>query len=82
MAECQVHEIAALPFDLDGACSYKLNYYDAPMRSTQDGRPWGKWVTSSRAGFDGYEEQHHALELMNVITQGDHFCIRMTSPTR
>jgi len=53
-AECQINEVAALPFDIDGACCYKLNYdNNAPMRSSQDGRPWGKWVTSSRVEFDG-----------------------------
>ncbi|XP_031574294.1 uncharacterized protein LOC116308074 [Actinia tenebrosa] len=47
-------EVEVLPFDIDGTCSYRMKYdKDALMKSSQDGRPWKKWVSSSRAGFNG-----------------------------
>ena len=54
--DCPRIRVDKLPYDIDGLCVFTLSY-DAnercKMKSTQDGRTWNTWSSSSRNGFRG-----------------------------
>ncbi|CAC5406537.1 unnamed protein product [Mytilus coruscus] len=51
---CTLEHVAALPADIDGLVKYITTCdINDMMKCTKDGRPWGRWVTSSRIGFNG-----------------------------
>ena len=49
-----IRKTDCLPPDIDGLAAYELPFEkDDPMASSKDGRKWQRFMTSSRANFDG-----------------------------
>ncbi len=56
------------PYNIDGYCSYTIQYDSRRrMRSSQDGRPWKAWVTSSKKAFAGVRRR--------ACCKGSYHCI-------
>ena len=49
-----------IPYDVDGLRKFKIPCdLEEMMNVSRDGRPWKKWVTSGRKGFDGRRRIAH-----------------------
>ena len=52
--DCQAEVCDSLPLDINGLRIYEINCSEKDMmKVSKDGRPWGKWKTSSRKGLIG-----------------------------
>ena len=70
---CQVQQVGALPYDIDGLCVYKLPYQsEAIMKSSVDGRPWARWKCSSRKKLNGIRRVAEC--------SGTYECVNVTCP--
>lgn len=50
----EVESINEFPYDVDGPRKFNMKCSkDDMMKRTKDGRPWAKWITSSRRDFRG-----------------------------
>ena len=44
-------EQSTIPYDVNDLCKFRIQCNRDSMRVSQDGRPWGTWVTRSRKDF-------------------------------
>jgi hypothetical protein len=52
--ECETECVTYLPFDINGHKKYQIvTSRETMMTATKDGRPWKRWITSSRTGLNG-----------------------------